>query len=634
MAKCRSRAENKYSADQLMSNVAQTLIRDFRSNLNDPTFCCDLLTEVRKGDIGGIRRLAPPTNDQMSVAEFKATYQMASLHKRFRYQDDIYGDDELTQKAIDTFLETQNRISAIDLNGVSTFTTRVLDLAKIYISRVLGVYSDELHRNLCRFGRKASVGVPARSACEAARWELPLSGSLEQIAWFDSEMSQIDCVQEYWYNQIHCDLLGKKPVRSFYQATSSLKLTLVPKSFKSLRAIMPNTTIGSYMSFGLGEMMRKRLKREGYDISSLQMRHRSLACQGSVHNLTVTADLSSASDSISTKLVERLFPSDWFDILNQSRIGTVVLPNNQRVESLTFCTMGVGYTFPLQTLVFLALLKSIQATLYDRFDRRTISVYGDDMIYSSRMHKEVVQVFQELGFVINLDKTFHEGQFRESCGGDYYRGVDVRPFQPQNGPATVRKRAYEAILYKFVNGLLARWSEYEISGTLDFLTHEIESVTGKCKIVPKDHPDDSGIKCPTLAHWGFLMRAKVAAPKKLGNGVYRFSYLRFEADERKELRHEPYLWVALRGRDHPVFDYAGKPRLPGPQYFLRDLIDRVTGNSEVSVPSLIVREDHPIVFTRSTLTGERLRRKSAYVTISHTGRYTRQSGTSCFEDRR
>jgi hypothetical protein len=564
----------------------------------------------------------------MSVARFKATYQIQSVVKRYRYRNDIYSDEELIQMAVKGFKDTQSRLAAVNLDDLPASSQIVLDLAARYVAEVLGPYSDEECRDLCRFGRKASVGIPARLACEAARWELPITGSREQISWFDSEMSQNAMVQDYWASQKESD-----PTRSTYLETSHLTLSLVPKTFKSLRAIMPNTTIGSYMSFGLGEIMRKRLKAKGYDIRTLQMRHRVLARSASVHGLHVTADLSSASDSITVALVKRLFPADWFEILTRSRIGKVLLPDNSSIESLTFCTMGIGYTFPLQTLVFLSLLKAIEATLFHRLDRRTISVYGDDMIYSSRMHNDVLRYFGQFGFVINVDKTFVTGRFRESCGGDYYHGVDVRPFQPRNGPANVGSKTYEAMLYKYVNGLLARWSEHEIGRTLNYLLSEIERVSGKAKLVPIDFPDDAGIKVPTLTTcYNFLRGAKLAQPKHLGHGVYRFSYLRLVSDLRKEERHAPYLWLRLRGdSDQP--DYSAgfcHHETPG---FTQRCIANTVGLPEVT-SLLITREDVPIKLFRSKLSGQRLRRTSTYVTISHTGRYKRQSGTSCFEDRR
>lgn len=625
----RSRTPRKtYSADGMMLNVASSLIRDFQDSHKDYQFCDNLLRAINSGEIAGIREAVPAIDmDADNDCLFKERYQVHSIFKRYRFRKDIYTDLELEEAAIASFRATQDRLAALDLYQLPAKTQLVLDLAAKYISQVLGKYDDAEHRDLCRFGRRASVGIPARSASEAARWELPISGSQAQISWFDSEMSQILQVQEYWANQKRRD-----PNRSTYCETSALRLALVPKTFKSLRSIMPNTTIGSYMSFGLGEMMRKRLKRVGYDIRTLQMRHRYLARQSSINGLLVTADLSSASDSISVDLVNRLFPADWLVVLHQSRIGRVVLPDNSCVESLTFCTMGIGYTFPLQTLIFLALLKAIQAVYFDRLDRRTISVYGDDMIYSSRMHSYVLEHFERLGFLVNVDKTYARGSFRESCGGDYYRGRDVRPFQPRNGSAHVGPRAYEAMLYKYTNGLLVRWSEHEIGRTLRYLTSEIERVTGVCKLVPCDFPDDSGIKCPTLDFWDFLKSAKVSKPKHVGHGVYRFSFLRLTPDERKETRHEPFMWLGLRGGSLPDFYVSGKTVLLeslGPR---SRAISLVCGIRDVISP-LVIREMRPIQTFRSEA-GCRLRRTMTFVTVSHTGRYTRQSGLSCFEDRR
>lgn len=626
MKRVKPKSADSFSVDRMMQHTALSLIRDFRRNLNDADFCSNHQTLLSRGDIVGMRQITVAAIQDEPVAVFKARYQIESLMKRYRFVKDTYSDDELRELAIQGFLDTQTRLASVDLDSLDATSQRILDLAASYIAKVLGKYNDEEHRDLCKFGKKASVGVPAHKACLAERWELPITGSEQQIAWFDSEMSHIDCVQEYWVNQLDSD-----PNRSNYRVTSDLKLTLVPKSYKSFRSIMPNTTIGSYMSYGLGEMIRKRLKRFGYNIKTLQMRHRVLACRASINNLDVTADLSSASDSITVALVNRLFPPDWLEILHQSRIGTVVLPNGLRVESLTFCTMGIGYTFPLQTLVFLALLHAIEACFFPRLNRRHISVYGDDMIYSSRMHHLVLLYMSRFGFVINDDKTFVDSPFRESCGGDYYRGVDVRPFQPRNDQALVGSKTYEAILYKYVNGLLARWSEYEIDDTLHYLTGEICRVAGCCKLVPVDYPDDSGIKCHSL-RWDFLQRTRVAHPKHLGHGVYRFSFLRLTPDERKETRHEPYLWDALRGRSSESVGYTDQSR-SGSSGRLSDHINR-----SLSLPGgvcpLKTKEDRPVKTFRSLLTGRRLRRSSTWLTISHTGRYTRQSGFSCFEDRR
>jgi len=621
----KKKTERPHSVDELMRNTARALIRDFRTNLNDPGFCSSYDRSLACLNLQELRDSAPaPDFEDDNIARFKATYQIQSVLKRYRFQKDLYTDDELTQKAITSFEDTQVRIRQVDWSSLSAKTNAILDLASDYIRSILGPYDCDEHSDLCRFGRRASVGIPAREASEAARWELPISGSPEQISWFSSEMMNIDCVQEYWRKQLESD-----PQRSVFHEVDSLKLALVPKTFKSLRSIMPNTTIGSYMSYGLGEMIRKRLRAKGYDIKTLQMRHRVLARLGSRHTQYATLDLSSASDSISVAMVDRLFPPDWLAILHQSRIGRVVLPDNRCVESETFCTMGIGYTFPLQTLVFLSILKA--ASFYSFGKRKmTISVYGDDMIYNVILHSHILDVFSEIGLVVNIEKSYHTGYFRESCGGDYFRGVDVRPFQPRNGSASVGKTTYEAILYKYINGLLMRWSEYEIRFTLDYLLSELASVTGKAKIVPDNFPDDSGIKVSFKSPFDFLKgREDVVRPKHLGHGVFRFPYLRLVSDLKEEKRHEPYLWCTLRGHASPPIDYSGD-RVSGRTLPFLSLVEQETGVDRVQEPLLITREVKPHQTFRSKLTGRRLRRQSTFLTVSHTGRYKRQSGTSCF----
>jgi len=633
----KTRKGSKNGTDRVMLKLQASLIRDFQDTIGDPQIFSHYRDHILSGDVKRIRSYDPTLEcDSENPYSFKMGYQLSSTFKRYRFKKDLYTDSELQDMAIAKFLSVQDVLLKQDLLVVQPSVKLMLDLAAKYIAHVLGPYDDEEHRERCRFGRKASVGIPARAACEAARWELPISGTKAQADWFDSEMSSIPCVQEYWATQRE----GRETPT--YQLVDALRLTLVPKTFKSLRVIMPNTTLGGYISYGLGEMIRVRLQRKGFCIKSLQMRHRYLAKEGSIHKQWVTADLSSASDSISVALVERLFPKDWFEIMNRTRIGKVVLPNGSCIESRTFCTMGIGYTFPLQTLVFLSLLKAIETMLYNRLDRRTISVYGDDMIYHRRMHKWVVYYFEQLSFTINLDKTFSEGGFRESCGGDYHTGVDVRPFQPQNGPAYyVTPKSYEAMLYKLINGLLMRWSEHEIPETLRFLRSELVSTCGKIKIVPSGYPDDSGVQSVTTAGPSWIPAYEKVFPKHLGHGVYRFFYLSFKPEMRKEVRHAPYLWLTLNRRDLRL-DYQGHgTHRVVPASVVLNTIDELCGVN-VAEPVLITRQvrDQRATSLRSSCQGHpdneesRVQCQTAtFVTVSHTGRYTRQSGISLYGNR-
>lgn len=137
----------------------------------------------------------------------------------------------------------------------------------------------------------------------------------------------------------------------------------------------------------------------------------------------VTIDLSSASDSISTELCRLLLPDAWFDLLNRTRSQNFKL-GDRVYPYAKFCSMGNGFCFPLETLLFAACCHAAGAGLAGT----DYSVYGDDIIVRKKYAGVVLSLLKEMGFTPNKKKTLIEGPFRESCGGDFWFGEDVRPY--------------------------------------------------------------------------------------------------------------------------------------------------------------------------------------------------------------
>ncbi|DAD52479.1 RNA-directed RNA polymerase [ssRNA phage SRR5467090_3] len=198
------------------------------------------------------------------------------------------------------------------------------------------------------------------------------------------------------------------------------KLEFVPKNAKTDRAIMVEPWLNSIVQLAVGDYMARRLKAFGVDLTD-QERNKSLAREGSLTGALATLDLSSASDSISTGLVEHLLPPDWFDFLLRFRTGVVVESDGSVTRLQKFSSMGNGFTFPLESLVFWALTRACCNR------RETVSVYGDDIICPTHRVDKVLSVLTATGFLVNQEKSFWTGPFRESCGGDYLSGIDVRP---------------------------------------------------------------------------------------------------------------------------------------------------------------------------------------------------------------
>jgi hypothetical protein len=126
-----------------------------------------------------------------------------------------------------------------------------------------------------------------------------------------------------------------------------------------------------------------------------------------------------------------LLPPEWFEVLDALRSRRTWFEgawhHNQK-----FSSMGNGFTFELETLIFYAISKEAcggSAT-------GDIWVYGDDIIVPTPFFKDVVSALRYFGFTPNPRKSFGSGYFRESCGGDFFAGTNVRPFYLKSCPSS------------------------------------------------------------------------------------------------------------------------------------------------------------------------------------------------------
>lgn len=149
-----------------------------------------------------------------------------------------------------------------------------------------------------------------------------------------------------------------------------------------------------------------------------------------------TIDSQGCSDSVTAELVDITKGPRWLSNLRASRSPTIMI-DESLIHLDTFSTMGNGFTFPLQTYIFSKLVRATyqelgvpetSAPLGKLVGHpRTWGVFGDDVIVTSNVYTQVVNLLQLVGFKINTLKSYNEGPFRESCGGDYYEGFNVRP---------------------------------------------------------------------------------------------------------------------------------------------------------------------------------------------------------------
>nr|UUW21435.1 MAG: RNA replicase beta chain [Hangzhou fiers-like virus 1] len=200
-------------------------------------------------------------------------------------------------------------------------------------------------------------------------------------------------------------------------------LFTVPKKTDIDRVACKEPDLNMFMQKGIGLYIRKALRRTGINLND-QSINRSLAHRGSITGDLVTLDLSSASDSVTTELVRLLLPEYWFTFLDSVRSPVTIIDGEEH-RNWMFSSMGNGYTFELESLLFLVL---VRATAYFRGIPGVVSVYGDDLIMPTGIADYAIFVLGYFGFQVNPDKSCTSGPFRESCGGHYHNGRDITPF--------------------------------------------------------------------------------------------------------------------------------------------------------------------------------------------------------------
>jgi len=210
----------------------------------------------------------------------------------------------------------------------------------------------------------------------------------------------------------------------------------VPKDGTKFRGCCKEASINIAYQLDIGRLMKDRLLRIGIDLRQGQKLHNQLAREGSVTGRLATIDMSNASDTLCRVLPQLTLRSDWVALLNSLR-APMTRVGKKWVRLEKFSSMGNGFTFELESLLFATMARTVIAS--EGGDPGEVRCFGDDLIVPSAYYRSVVAALRFFGFTPNMKKTFAEGPFRESCGGDFFAGVPVRahyleelPDEPQH----------------------------------------------------------------------------------------------------------------------------------------------------------------------------------------------------------
>lgn len=297
----------------------------------------------------------------------------------------------------------------------------ILHAAQRKIARLLGEFSYE-KVSQGGWGPGATLEIARRRAfVDTKMCELPMTVTRSCLPFFKKAIE----ADLHWSAAI----LGLVPSGPYsllpgtFLVVEGCRIETVDKNAKTDRVIAVEPRGNGFLQKGVGAFIRNMLRRVGIDLSD-QGRNQNWARMALSLGLA-TVDLSMASDTVCRELVYLLLPYDWASYMDCLRSPYAAKRGDKTYQRLEkFSSMGNGFTFELESLVFWALTRA----LVDETDPAGIvSVYGDDIICPQYATGQLKQVLEWVGFSFNVDKTHTEGLFFESCGKHYFNGNEVTP---------------------------------------------------------------------------------------------------------------------------------------------------------------------------------------------------------------
>lgn len=420
------------------------------------------------------------------ITDYRLSAQLVALVKKVPFKDSSLDPEG---NAFAKYLQAESdccennkvlRLFAALMNGTSTDercicedaqrVTRILMRAQHYVKKAIGnkpplakIYE------MCRFGTGAAVGIHGNSThllrkLSEPKWTctrvaapyVKAAAKLSPMFWEALGLGEeatlipkLQCRQgdrglyehfntkheveakrlyDLWLSPNHAEELFDEAMETRISYVEHDLINFVLKQADCHRAVGNQPLLNTFIQLGTGDWMFDALKRVGIDLRygaeelNGPLAFLGSSCEGLPFS---TIDLRSASDTLCIGICKLLLPPAWFNFLNNIRTpGFQTKQMEARYEK--FVAMGNGFCFPLETLIFWSLVQAVYD--HNELPDRTCAVYGDDIIVYQSAALELIEVLEVAGFDTNTSKTFVYGPFRESCGQDFFNGVNVRPF--------------------------------------------------------------------------------------------------------------------------------------------------------------------------------------------------------------
>ncbi len=504
-----------------------------------------------------LRELVPNACDYSDAESFAKDWQVYSFLKKFKGLPGTTvqqrkakalaswsaGEERCfrTNRRIRDLLEGDTSLLNVPLSGptgekVVTLAT-IISMAQAKIEQVLGPFNWKRVVKECRWSAGATVDLPRGSQMSRKMTE-GLSVTKRALP----HLRKIITRDLGWTSAIVCqEVHGYASVLPFaFTPGEHNRFLTVPKTAFTERCIAAEPTGNSFLQQGMGQYLRRRLKRFGVDLDD-QSWNQYLAQRAWFLGYS-TLDLEGASDSVARELVRLLLPSRWFDYLSDLRSPFSRFANGKsfkRVYLEKFSSMGNAFTFELESLIFWSLAASVNEAYSS--NGGSVGVYGDDIVVKRCLFDPLVEVLNWCGFKVNSLKSYKDGDFYESCGGNYFKGVDVTGFCQEESLTS------KAEIISFHNRLV-RWSmrifNTPFAPCIKKLAAYLHDGTHK---VPFSHVSDDGFLSPARDLGDFCP-----------NHGYLCRVLQFVPEQETQYKQRAFYAYKLRKPKHQNADPQGK----------------------------------------------------------------------------
>lgn len=445
-----------------------------------PRFLGGMLSHVFDASTGALL-------DEPSIEYILSIRQVLLFFKKYLPADDRR--EILHQKAIKSFKSDDESIRALSGSRIETLS---------HAGRLVLQNLDDFQELVCRHG----PGAVAEGCSANQKWSVLHQG-----------LSELDPnLMDSGYDLFAFGQGYHLPDHKVPASTPSpnARLVTVPKTCTALRTITVEPCLNQFVQQGLNELLRDSIEKCPIMRRSLSLRtqvpNQKLALLGSISGDWCTMDLSAASDMLSLQTVEAVFASKprFLGLMLRTRTP-IVNVDDVSIEMKKYAGMGNATTFPVQSVTFalIAMCAALEGSVLSiRQLRRAASqirVFGDDIIVRRDIFSKVADWMTSFGLKINHSKTFSVGNFRESCGVDAFKGVDVTPCYLRYHPdLTAKEPSAFAGIVSTSNQLWLRC----YYNTAEFLRKHVE----RTHVLPLVSFNSSGLGWYTRRNWATIQR--------------------------------------------------------------------------------------------------------------------------------